>query len=137
MLSRIGSGDPDCHMDLSGVRYGGLESRAAAIHSTVTNNERFVTLGDGEYVLTALVQWEALAIDNPLRVQVWKNGVAELWRDIRVSVNSASIASFVNITAFVQLATNDYVEIRVYHSRGSDRDVLSSMTRAGMYLIGR
>ena len=110
---------------------------SVAIHSTVTNNSRFTAQVAGEYHVTASVQWEALAIDNPLRVQIFKNGAAELWRDIRNSVNSASVASFVNLSAFVQLSATDYVEIRVYHSRGSDRDVVSTMTRAGMYLIGR
>lgn len=110
---------------------------AAGIHSTVTNNSRFISLADGEWHIAGNVQWEAIAEDFIIVTRIIKNSTTELWRNIYPSLNDATWASFTDISALVQLTAGDYIEARVYHTRGSDVDVLSTITRFGMYLAGR
>jgi hypothetical protein len=108
-----------------------------AIHSTSTNNSRLTAQVAGEYVIVASVQWEESASADVLRAQIQKNGSTEVWRDISPSINSGTFATTQDVTAVVQLSATDYVELRVYHNTGVDRDVNASMTRFGMYLVGR
>jgi hypothetical protein len=109
----------------------------SAIHSTSVNNSRMTAQVTGEYLVTAAILWEALAVDFITRLQVYKGGATELWRTQVASINDATYGTHIAANALVQLTATDYIEIRVYHTRGSNADVQAAMTRGGMYLVGR
>jgi hypothetical protein len=107
-------------------------------HSTVTNNERLTAQIDGEYIVTGVIGGEAIASSFIVQARLRLNGSgAELWRDIKNSLNDATFPTTVECSALVQLSATDYLTLEMWHNRGSDLDALSSFTSFGMYLVGR
>jgi len=107
------------------------------IHSTSVNNSRLTAQITGEYLVTGLVQWEAVAADFILQTRIYKNGGSVLWRFVGPSLNAGSFNGTSNVTGLVRLTATDYVELQAYHNQGSDYDAMSTGTRFGMYLVGR
>lgn len=109
----------------------------SAIHSTSTNNSRITAQITGEYILVALVRYDAAAADFIVGSRFYKNGSTQQWIETKPSTNDATYGSYGQMTAMLQLTAADYVELQAFHTRGSDLDVLSAATRFGVYLLGR
>ncbi len=112
----------------------------SAIHSTSTNNSRLTAQMDGEYLPfgTVQVNTDANAWEISIRVRLNGSTTESLVMYPTIESATASDNSLYNIPFLpVQLSSSDYIELEVWHSKGSNADVLSTRTTFGMYLLGR
>jgi hypothetical protein len=89
------------------------------------NPTRLTVPVTGRYIVTANVAFEAASAGHRA-INIFKNNTVELARsDFMPVSNSVDTHSTVTCHA-VSLTKGDYVELRVWHNRGSDLDILDS-----------
>lgn len=108
----------------------------SAIHSTVTNNSRLTAQVAGQYVVTAVVGVEAVAASFLVQARILRNGT-EIFRNTINSLNNATYPTRAWVPSTVHLAASQFLDLQVWHNRGSDLDALLTDTYFGMYLLGR
>lgn len=132
------SGDIACKLKKSGsqnvqhnefavfVAFDDEDYDTAGMHSTTVNNSRATITEDGTYQIHAEVCWNTDASGSYF-LEIVKNGGEVLATDVR---NGGSGYFTINHSfaedAFV---TGDYVRLLVIQTTGSERSILSSLTR--------
>lgn len=84
-------------------------------HDTVTNNSRFICRTAGVYTILAQAQWQGTAGGNQRYAFLQKNGSQVIGTERR-STNSAGPAT--EVSALVELAVGDYVELIAFQDSG-------------------
>lgn len=87
----------------------------AGVHSTSSNTSRLTAPVAGIYVITGNVHWGGTSNDERL-ASIVQNGSTTL-AQVRVAQDSAN-EQYENVTAIVQLAAGDYVELVVEQNAG-------------------
>lgn len=86
------------------------------IHDTVTNNSRLTCKTAGKYAISASLLWALNAIgDRSIYIRL--NGSIRL---VNQTIRApAGMLASMSITTIYDLAVNDYVELRVFHTAGN------------------
>ena len=87
------------------------------LHSNTTNNSRFTAVVAGKYYVCGGAEFTANATGER-RAYILKNGTTA-YAEERHTNNGGSWVTTLNVSDIVDLAVGDYVEIFVYHSKGS------------------
>ena len=104
-------------------RFDQAGNAADTQHDTVTNNSRLTCRYAGVYQITGMVEWaaDAAAASNRIVKIRWSSGptfIAE--SQIRCAT---TIALQQNVSTLYALAVNEYVELVVWHDKGSSLNV--------------
>ncbi len=95
-------------------------------HDNSSDNERAVIPADGEYLLIAQATVDAVA-DGKYAVMSFYVDGSQITGPKTYSGSSAGVASYypaVQIAAVVTLSAGSYVDVRITHDHGSDRNIL-------------
>lgn len=96
-----------------------------SLHSTVSNTGRLTAPRAGKYAISAHIEWTSNATGGR-RVRLLLNGSTVIAQDYRLGASSSSEALNMSLSTIYSLATSDYVEVQVWHNRGSGLNVLTS-----------
>lgn len=112
-----------------------------AFHDTVTNNSRLtVPTGlAGKYLIWATVEWAPVADATMRLIGLQLNVGTQIARVGGPAVNNASFGTTQNVSCVYDLAVGDYVQVIVFHARGSNLDVGTTANYSpefGMQRIG-
>lgn len=105
---------------LNSERFDQFAGAASTMHDTVTNNSRLTALAAGVYSICGNVQWASNATGERL-TEVLLNGTTVIART-RFPAGAATVLNQ-TVTCHYALATNDYVELRVFQTSGGALNV--------------
>lgn len=108
----------------------------ANLHSTTTNNTRLTASRTGKWLVMASVGW-ATETAGYRQVMIRANfggGTDYAFAAVPMDANTDRIT--LNVTALVNLNSDEFVEIVVIHDSGADRTVTSASSSAAMVYIG-
>ena len=95
-----------------------------------TTNYRFTCLRDGTYIISANIALNyALTDQQIMKIYIYKNGTvaSQHWAS-----QSGILDQYAAITDFFQLVIGDYIEIYVYHNKGSSAYIDSFPVASGI-----
>lgn len=107
----------------------------STIHDNATNNSRLTCRVAGKYHIIGCVDWEAIVTGAIRLSRIRLNGATLLGS--QQTDPSASHSSNTTVSALYDLAVNDYVELVVFHDRGSNLNVLSSANESPEFMMFR
>lgn len=93
-----------------------------AMHDNVTNNSRITIKAAGRYIAIAQIGWTN-AGDWNVTIEILKNGASLAPKAISQNFRDQLVGQVV--LPMETLALNDFLEVRVTHTRGSNNDVES------------
>lgn len=114
-MCEIGSAQSINNVTFTSVVFSSESYDTDTMHDNVTNNTRFTIKTAGKYIIVCNTGWDANAVGERI-CAFWLNGSqTPYYWDRRVSTDSSNgIFSFI-----LNLAVNDYVELYVYHTKGT------------------
>lgn len=107
-----------------------------SMHSTSSNTSRITASTAGKYLITGTVPFST--VPNAMRViaRIYKNGTGSGTVIAAIDQQVASGPPAFNLSAVVELAIGDYVELAVYHDAGSSVSLYNdSVLKARMSAI--
>ena len=134
----LGGNVPYCEVEASGTQsisnstltYIDFATEIAdtdTMHDTVTNNSRITATTAGKYIVTATVPWDDLGgAQFRILTRIYKNRTDVVAGVDYVLPNVTSQFPSFNVSGMVNLSAGDYVEVAVYHERGSTKDTYNS-----------
>ncbi|KKL69544.1 hypothetical protein LCGC14_2113900 [marine sediment metagenome] len=105
------------------------------IHDTSSNTERLTATTAGKYLIVGAASFAADATNNLRAISVRQDGTTFLTQNFYSPIQGGSFDTKMNVTLIVDLAATEYVELMVFHDKGSDLDTLGGHTFA-MLKIG-
>jgi hypothetical protein len=98
---------------------------ASTQHDNATNNSRLTCRYAGKYQVSAHVEIAANA--TGIRYIAFRvNGTASQYIGQATLLGSASLAAALNLSSLIDLAVNDYVEVRAFQNSGGALNVTAS-----------
>jgi hypothetical protein len=97
----------------------------ASMHDNTTNNSRLTAPVSGVYLVAAQVRWGNVNITGDRTITLRKNGTTDIASDTRPSTPATTSQE---VVTQVQLAANDYVEVRVDTDDVANVDKLADFT---------
>jgi len=87
------------------------------IHDNATNNSRLTCKVAGYYLVIGFCQWVSNSTGRRL-IRIQKNGTTTMFQ-AEVTISAANIYAPMDITGFLYLAVNDYIELQVFQTSGA------------------
>jgi len=94
----------------------------------LTNN-RFVAKKAGYYIVTGWCRILNLADGNIAGIGIWKNGNYFCINQVAIGV---AFGPRIAVAVVVDLAANDYIDMRIFHTYGADREVQNGEFNTGL-----
>ena len=104
------------------------------LHSTVSNTSRLTASRAGKYAISCHVEWTSNSTGGRW-VRLLLNGATVIAQDFRLGASSSTDALNMSLSTIYTLAASDYVEVQVWHNRGSGLNVLSSANYSPEFAI--
>ena len=95
-----------------------------SIHDTVTDNDRMTAPTIGKYLAIATVEWAANGTGS--RYVSIRNQVPTIISEVWLPNNGGSDVLNMQVACIVNLAANDWVNVRVFQNSGGDLDIATS-----------
>jgi len=93
-------------------------------HDTSTNNERYVAQYDGIYQVSATIPWETNTVLHKVAHWFRVNGSSsEEFAGCEIMKTTSDITLCTASTTHIELTTGDYVEVIVWHNKGSNHQI--------------
>ncbi|KKK54194.1 hypothetical protein LCGC14_3087200, partial [marine sediment metagenome] len=90
------------------------------MHDTSSNTERLTATTAGKYIIVANCHFTAEATAGRRGIRIFLNNTTPIASDLRVAINNASFNDELSISTIYELAATDYVEMEVFHDKGTD-----------------
>jgi len=104
------------------------------LHDTVTNNSRLTAVEEGRYFISAAVSW-AQVVAGTREIHIKLNGSALI--ALRKSKATEADLFVQGLSIIYNLAVDDYVEVEVFHSRGSNLNINSVGNYTPIFMMQR
>jgi hypothetical protein len=106
------------------------------IHSTSSNTGRLTAKTAGKYLIVANVRWDAAA-GGRRECRIKLNGSTVIAEAEPVAVADATAVPAQNVTTIYDLAKDDYVEIEVRHTKGSNLNIRAESNFTPEFMMAR
>ncbi len=104
------------------------------LHDLVTNNSRLTAVVAGRYFISAAVSW-AQVVTGTREIHIKMNGSAII--GLRKSKATEADLFVQGLSIIYNLAADDYVEVQVFHSRGSNLNINSAGNYTPIFMMQR
>jgi len=100
-------------------------------------NKFTVPAGEGgKYFFIANIRLDSMYDDDEIQFSFFKNGSRDATTLNYISVPKDNMSYAFGITGIIVLAATDYVQVNIYHTRGSSRTTTAASTAFSGYKIG-
>ncbi len=104
------------------------------LHDTVTNNSRLTAVVEGRYFISAAVSWDTV-VTGTREIHIKLNGTGLI--GLRKSKATEADLFVQGLSIIYNLAADDYVEVEVFHSRGSNLNINSVGDYTPIFMMQR
>lgn len=104
------------------------------LHDTVTNNSRLTAVVEGRYFISAAVSWAGV-VTGTREIHIKLNGGTLI--GLRKSKATEADLFVQGLSIIYNLAADDYVEVQVFHSRGSNLNINSVGNYTPIFMMQR
>ncbi len=100
------------------------------IHDISSNTERLTATTAGKYIVVGNASFAADATNNLRAISIRQDGSTFLVENFYHPIQGGALDTKMNVTLLVNLAATEYVELMVFHDKGSNLNTLGGHTFA-------
>jgi hypothetical protein len=105
------------------------------MHDNALNNTRLTAPADGVYAITGNVSW-AQNDTGDRRLRIRLDGATNI-AQVRVTSPAAALSEHMIVSTQYELDKDQYVELVVYHTRGSDLNIEAALNYSPEFMMVR